>query len=293
MSASEGSGGGAWGPLAWFRDRSVRTKLTLLIGVNAVIAGVVVFFAVSAFGQLTADVDRIRQQGLVPVRAIDHVATDILQERVLILSHVASPSLAGKAAYEDKLTQAREVTDQHLEDFEAAATPAQLRTAQQVRDKLTAYRTMISGEYAAASRRGDLATVERLRDSQATPMVKEITELIDGLGEQASAAADEAVASAQATASRARRLVITLIGIGTLLVLVMGTLTARYVVRPLCVVEDVLAAMRGGDLTRRAQVGGRDEIGRMASALDDTTQGLATALSGVADSASLVGHRIA
>ncbi len=62
----------------------------------------------------------------------------------------------------------------------------------------------------------------------------------------------------------ARTLIVALLVVGLLLGLVLGLYVSRLVVRPLQRVSAVLSALADGDLTSRAQVSSRDEVGQMA-----------------------------
>jgi methyl-accepting chemotaxis protein len=69
-------------------------------------------------------------------------------------------------------------------------------------------------------------------------------------------------------ASAARRSMLIALVVGVLLAAGLVIVIARAIVRPLRRVRDVLDAVAAGDLTRSADVRGRDELGAMAGSLD-------------------------
>jgi methyl-accepting chemotaxis protein len=87
------------------------------------------------------------------------------------------------------------------------------------------------------------------------------------------------------------------------LAVVLGLLATRSVVRPLAVVVEALRRLETGDLTARAGLRTRDELGRLGGALDNTTDSLrstvstlavhARSLSGASEDLSGVSARIA
>ena len=91
--------------------------------------------------------------------------------------------------------------------------------------------------------------------------------------------------------------------VAALAVFLLGAWISGLITRPLAEVRRVLTAVATGDLTQRADVTSRDEIGRMAEALAEaqeslrttisTVTGSSTALSGSADQLSAVSARVA
>jgi methyl-accepting chemotaxis protein len=64
------------------------------------------------------------------------------------------------------------------------------------------------------------------------------------------------------------------VGIGLVALIGLSVPLVRSIVRPVQRVGSVVAALAGGDLTQRTGVRSRDELGRMAGALDDAIAGL-------------------
>jgi methyl-accepting chemotaxis protein len=59
------------------------------------------------------------------------------------------------------------------------------------------------------------------------------------------------------------------LGVGVLVAVAFGLALARLVTRTVARVADVLGAVAAGDLTRTAGIRSKDEVGRMALALDE------------------------
>ncbi|MDQ0366517.1 methyl-accepting chemotaxis protein [Catenuloplanes indicus] len=105
-------------------------------------------------------------------------------------------------------------------------------------------------------------------------------------------AADAAAASAAVRSQRSAalwRVALSQAACAVLLA-VLAWFVLRAIRRPLAEVCDVLGALAGGDLTRRATVSSRDELGRMAGAVNDAIESVRTAVAALAGSAQRVGE---
>ncbi|MGY1832825.1 methyl-accepting chemotaxis protein [Geodermatophilus sp. SYSU D01180] len=106
----------------------------------------------------------------------------------------------------------------------------------------------------------------------------------DTLETEAEAAQDEL----QDTVSRYETIALVVAGLGFLLLVLLSWLTARSVIRPVRTVQASLEALAQGDLTRSTGIRSRDEVGRMADALDRAQGNLREVLDAVAASADAV-----
>ncbi len=110
----------------------------------------------------------------------------------------------------------------------------------------------------------------------------ELPQVSDAVGAVAAATSEQA----KAQASSATRTILGVVALAALVLAAATTWVGRRITRPLAVVLGVLEALRGGDLTRRAGLRSRDEVGRMATALDeglDAVRDSVTAMVSTAD----------
>jgi methyl-accepting chemotaxis protein len=94
-----------------------------------------------------------------------------------------------------------------------------------------------------------------------------------------------AVNKAKSTAGNAQKLIVGVVAAGMVLALALAMLVGRSIARRLAAVRDVLRAMAGGDLTRRAAVDATDEVGAMAEAVNEATDGIRQTVGAVSNSA--------
>jgi methyl-accepting chemotaxis protein len=111
---------------------------------------------------------------------------------------------------------------------------------------------------------------------------------LDHLREAERAAAQQSSESGLSTyrTARVQIFVVLLVGLGAAWGI--GLLMARAVSRPLARCVAALASVRDGDLTARAGMDGRDEVGRLGTALDATTAALAGMIGQIREAAAQV-----
>jgi methyl-accepting chemotaxis protein len=144
---------------------------------------------------------------------------------------------------------------------------------------------------------------QALIDSDFAPTANKVRDAVSQLAESADKAMDvEITASAKSTSHSITRIWV-FTGIGAVLLFGFGYWIARLVSRSIVRVRDALVALAGGDLTASADVHTRDEIGQMASALNQAQaalreamgaiNGTSTTLAGSAEELSAVSAEIA
>jgi len=101
---------------------------------------------------------------------------------------------------------------------------------------------------------------------------------LDGIGEQLAAASDQLLATGAKLKEHARSTAVLVISVasalGALLFLVFSWLVMRSIIRPLRKGIELAETIQAGDLSRRMEVHGSDEIGRLADALNKMADSL-------------------
>jgi nitrate/nitrite-specific signal transduction histidine kinase len=90
--------------------------------------------------------------------------------------------------------------------------------------------------------------------------------------------------SQEAAFEPARRLALTLAGIGLVVAALLGIgifIASRRIARPILAITDTAAAVAAGDLTREAPVTTRDEVGTLAGAFNTMTARLRETVEGL------------
>ncbi len=267
----------------WFDDRSVASKVFAAVGTVAVAAVAGGVLAVAGVASVYRTGAEIESGNMRPSLLLADLRADALTARI----DVREVALANdKDAAQKVLDAADSEVAEHIGSYRpVAADPASVDSFAQLYDE---YKQVRDTEQLAAARAGNLDLFEKVAVEQANPIMNKAMAALDAASaaESAEAAHQVQVAADEYAATRMRLILV--VGIGVLLGLAVAWYTVRRIAGSLRKVSDVIAGMADGDLTRSAQVGTHDEIGRMATALDRATDGVRETVAAVAATASTV-----
>jgi methyl-accepting chemotaxis protein len=284
------------GYLRWFRDRGVQTKILAAMGVLAAASIATGVVGQQALNDLDGDVHSLvsLQTGLVDNRAIVH--QDQLKLRMLVAQMAATDDPKQVAAYVDKTAE----TDAEL-DAAVAAMSREHATRfmpqwQDFVDQFATWRTYRDETLIPLAQANKDSEYAVAAAGKSQVLIDDYLEHLDNSTEAlASVATGHATEAAGNVKTAQRKLIYVLLG-GLLLGGGLGLVVARGVVRPLRKVQDVLDALADGDLTRQADVDSRDEVGRMALALqqaNDSLRAMVQTMDGSAQSLAAASEQLA
>ncbi|WP_461024875.1 HAMP domain-containing protein, partial [Thalassiella azotivora] len=269
-------------------DRGVRTKILTSVGVLAVVAVVVGAIGISGLNQTSGEIREIVRVQREVVQQRDAVHQGQLKSRMLIaqVAAAASPQQkrdwAAQFAGNDAEIQAAVDTIEAADGFELMPTfedfLATFEEFTQVRDE----------ELLPLALANDQAGYEEVRLARAQPLIDEYLGYLDQASADLMEAAEATASEAEATTAADTRNVVVALVIGLALALGLGLLTATRIVGNLGKVKAALEAMAAGDLTARATVDSRDEVGQMADALRTAQDSVRDVVATVAGSADAV-----
>ena len=274
MSATNGdervsrSGRGGSSISGWLVDRRIATKLLLVTGVGIVVA--------AAVGGLSlGKIDELRQSRQLEIgHAVPYITG--LQNAALAAKAAANDErgflISGEQKFRDEVQERLAKVRASLAQADGAATTAEQRQA------VAKIRQGIEGWFAAVGKELDQYATDKPGAIKAAfgpnrDLRKAYEKLLDA---ETTAAADQLRRGQDFTrAVRAARLqVLVLLLTGLALALCFALYLARLIVVPLRRLAGVLRAVADKDLSQRAEVHSRDEIGQMAAALEDATASL-------------------
>ena len=269
-------------------DRKVITKILMAVMLVAAIGAGVGTFAVFEMSSINTDTTAV-YQGAREQQAVAAMRYGFNRVHVDGLNHFLSPTPAAMAEVEKTLSADEQALADAEDAFKRLGLEEDERKIVETFDKAwLAYRAALHDTLLPLSRKNDLAGIDAVRKSTIDPLVATMRDAVDAL---AASAADEARAASDGVAASyrsARTLVISLI-IASLLIGVAGAVgIARMITRPLARCVAVLERVGGGDLTARTGLTGRDEVGRLAIAVDATAGSVGTMVREVTDSANHV-----
>jgi methyl-accepting chemotaxis protein len=278
-------------PARWLSDRTVRTKILSAVLIVAAIGAAIGLFAVTRMSRLnvsTHEVSRYNTQ----LAGTGELRNAFNRTRLNSLDRILARDAATRATETDALHASEAEVDDALRAYQAFhVEPERARQLAVFEQAWHQYVTIMEEEIIPLTDRGDLAAVAKVRGEDVAPLVAAMRDSLDALAEGTLAATAGAEARAQDTYTGGRTLVLVLILLATAMGVIVAFVVAGLIVRPMRRVSDVLAAVAAGDLTQTAGVTSRDEIGAMATALDEANRRTRETIAAVAGSAAALSAR--
>ena len=258
----------------WLRDRSVNAKVLSGIVLMAVVALVVGVLGITRMSSLNVRAQQLYAEGMVPLARVQAISDDAQQAQAALLNHVVSQDEATMSRYEQQLKDAITRFDTDLDTY--AGTSAAPQLVVQERQAWVAFDQDLTTAL-AVSKRNDTSGFQRLRDTRLGPDLDKVLGTAAQLVAAEQAHAKELVDTAGQTYRSARTVMIVVLAAGVLIALAFGFAVARMIAMAVRRVAHVLDGLAVGDLTRRAEVAGADEVGQMAAKVElaiDNIKGL-------------------
>lgn len=268
----------------WLANRAVRTKVLLVVAILGVVALAGSGVATLRLHELKTEAEALYVRGLLPVAELSEVRDDMAAVRVAVLNHANTTDAQEKATYEQAFAAAATKFAANLAAYRAATGGPAL--ADDLGAVFGQYRDAVDTQLLPASRSGDLPEAERISDEVTGPLATRTADLVQRIGEAERVAAERHHDRVRAAYGNALRWTWGLLGAGLTLAVLFALLVARQLVRAVSRVAHVVAGIAVGDLTRTADVHGRDELGTMAGALNTATGQLRASMQAVGASST-------
>ncbi len=271
----------------WFADRKVGTKILIAVSSTALVACGVGAVAISKLSATDQAATSIYEDSLLPVADLSVLRRATVLTRLNASNVLVSSTESGMDKYVEQLQDNDDEVGTAVADYsEGVVDPAKLeefsglwKQYQQIRDT----------KLVPAARRGDIKAYEKTRDTETKPITDKTTALLTELFEEEQARAKSVAAEAHSTYTGARSLVLVFLLLGLLVGAGLALFVSRLVTAPLRKVSDVLKGMADGDLTQRADVDSRDEVGQMAGDLNEAVASVREAVATMSRNASALG----
>ncbi|MGY1602054.1 methyl-accepting chemotaxis protein [Geodermatophilus sp. SYSU D00815] len=272
-----------------FRDLSVAVKITVAVGlavVVTVLTGVLGLRELSASAERTAD---MHQQNVLGAQLAQEIRFQFLASRFNSTNATYAPDPQAEQQYVAARDEARAelavAGERLLEDTHP--TPEIREATTRALADVDEY-IEVGNQLDALAAAGRMAEFNQLRAQTVAPLSQQIVEELQALSELAATAAEEQATEAADAYASTRTFLVAVIVVGAVLALAFGILVARGITRALDRVRGSAERLAEGDLTHRAQVDQRDEVGRMATAIDAAQDRLRELMASVVSSADAV-----
>ncbi|MEV6930996.1 methyl-accepting chemotaxis protein [Dactylosporangium sp. NPDC051485] len=252
------------------RDVPVGVKVFTSVLVVVVASAVMLLVSLTSSGRLADGAESVYHHGVMPTQTLARLRSDILTDRNFVLNYFLSDTQwrpknkASMGALDASIAATfQEFQAQTTDSADFAGLQQDWASYLQIRDQ----------KLLPSADRNDLAAFWDAYNT-ADQLTTDMDKRFDALTKAQSAAAAADAQHVHSVRASADRWIISGGAIGIVLGLLVAWVVTRAVTRPLRRVTGVITAVGDGDLTRDADVAGRDEVGQMAAALGRATDSI-------------------
>jgi methyl-accepting chemotaxis protein len=253
----------------------IGVKIMVVVLAVALLGGAVGLFGLWQMSRLAAGGEREYHQTL-QTQAIADIRSAINRTRINSLDYILAADAATRATERKEFDTSLTEVDTAIERYRALP---RTDTAEQALTTFTgawdAYLQEITDRVFPAAEAGRIAEIRRIRAQEVAPLVATLRESLTTMAQVAVAEATAAHHEAEDTYRAARTVVLAAIVALLVAGVLVAVLFARQITRPLARCVDVLRRIGAGDLTARTDLAGADEIGTLATTLDQTAENVA------------------
>ncbi|MCW2600982.1 MAG: methyl-accepting chemotaxis protein, partial [Frankiales bacterium] len=253
-----------------FADRRVNTKILVLLAITSLVSAVVGVLAITRISLVNTQAQTLYTGNVKSLDNLGQTRIDAVQTQLELTNHSLATTPAGRATYLANIQAGDKAVAADL----AAYTADPMKSARWQKDIATfkdswaAWQKVRDTVLLPASDTGDVKTFTRMRDKQAQPVAATALAALADLAAFERTDAKSVSQTATSNYHSARTSVIVVLAIGLVAALALGLFIGRLITTPLKKVSAVLKGMAAGDLTLRADVSSKDELGMMATDLN-------------------------
>ena len=268
----------------WFTDRGLSTKVLSVLALAGVVAAGAGAVGVAQIRSLNAQVQDLNEANVRTLGYVDDAQQLLLLTRFASLDHLISSDLDAKRSIEAQVTEDGPRFVAAMEKYDAADSGNDDLTSKVLKDWDT-YHSLLGSRIFPLSRGNRVAEAQQARKDDLAPVGAALTKDLQTIFDSERGAAQEKVDLAEQSAASAQRTIVLVLLAGLAVAAAVGLWVVRLITRPLAEVNEVLAAVAGGDLTRSASVSSRDEVGVMASNVNRAAESMRAAVETIGSSA--------
>src|SRR3954447_651994 len=267
--------------LGWFTDRSIAVKLGAAVALMGLVGVLIAVLAVQGAHALRDGEHRLYTEVVQPMDTLGAIQRSFQGDRVRTISYFSADSKA-RAALRQDLAKRQGDLQTLLAQYDGTQADDGAWTAMTA--ALTAY-------YAGTGQRLDAidaGTAGPMSFAEEQPLSKAVMDRYAAESEAQAAAAEEQATAGETLAGTVTTQIVVALAVGLLGAVALAFGVGRMLTRTIGSVQASIEALAHGDLTVSPQPRSRDEIGRMASALEAAQTELRSVMAGVVSSADAV-----
>ncbi|MEU7906970.1 methyl-accepting chemotaxis protein [Actinoplanes sp. NPDC049118] len=274
-SAKAGARGGL------LRNLRVSQKLFVSFGVLSLLVVTIGMAGGIALSNANGRLENMYDNNLQSVARIGQVRADVQQATSLSSKLILRSPLSDVSSVQTAIKRLDTGIDNNWAAYSKNPSDGTKSDMAAFAAALAQYRKIRDEQLVPAAKTNSLSTYLGVQNNYIDPLTSKITVALNNLAGIEDKAAQQQMAAARSSATSARLLTGALMGVALAFAVVIAIVVSRAIARPLGETVKVLEALAEGRLDQRLTVRGRDEVGRMAEALNTALDRLTAALSDI------------
>jgi len=255
----------------------VGTRITTGFAFVLLVAVLLGVYAISSVGSIQDGINEIAKRSLPSVQTMGVAEANIYKQYAAINQHINTRDKAEMTRQEAEIDRVKEVNAELLKRFKAELLADSDRSRFELVEQTRNRRNGILASILADSR---LGTDEGKRRAQQQleqgllPLQNQYTAAFRDLTDASSKSAASSAAAAQSLVNRARTGILAGLALAIFLGIGIALVIIRSVTKPVSSAVAIIEKVAQGDLSERADVHSRDELGQMLAAMNRMVENL-------------------
>ena len=289
VKAAQPAKAGTPGLSRWLDNLNVKAKFLAALGLSAIVALVVGLMGLSSLSSSASQSEEMYSSNVRGVSSLAEVRSALEEMRVqaqsvVVITDQGLKRRAGVLVDQSYLAYKDAVASYTKTGLDKAQADMLADLTSQVDD----YYDIQLHELLPLAQDGKADLWLALNTEKAAPVLESMLKGIEALAAAESKQAAENAAAVTSSYHANRLGAILVLTIGLSLALALGWIVAAALARRLAVVKNVAEALAEGDLTQRADLDARDEVGQLSAAIDAASGNLKNLIGTVMSSAEAV-----
>ncbi|WP_185046822.1 methyl-accepting chemotaxis protein [Actinoplanes octamycinicus] len=269
-----------------FADLSVKIKVLVAVSIGILAAVAVGIAGLRALGSANDSAQLIYRSNVASLNAVAQLDAAVRQARIDVANQAISQDPQNIAKFGDAFTADLKAFSTAMTAYRASNPATDPETIDALQTSWDGYVQVAQDKLLVLGKANDIAGWQRVRDTEATPLVTAIRKQVDTMTATETADAAKNAASATSVYHTGRTTALLAMAVGGLLAFLVGYWVAQRIVQSLIKVKEVCSGLAKGDLTRTTGLRTRDEPGEMGQSLDEAMSRLRQTVATIDDSAS-------
>jgi len=256
--------------MQWYYDLKISTKLLSAFIIVAVIAGIIGWVGVAKLKESSEAAQAMYERNAAPMEHLCDMTTFFQRIRVNLRDLTLDDNDSDRKKHRELATELDKQFADSAEKFAKTIKAEDVKKAYvDMQKALENYKPYREKTIELAMLDKDKEAVAAMRNPQAAEVAKQVDELIGKLVDVKLAQAKTRSEANMKSATAATRAMLILLGVGVVLSIALGIFISRIISAPLRQGVEFAVAISQGDLTGSITLKQKDEVGRLAEAMNE------------------------